>query len=190
MGEDAKLCDGVGAWTNSWTSDGQTLLYDVINTKTGFDIMKVSLTGDHKPQVVLQTPFNEGRERLSPDGRWLAYESDESGRLEVYVMSWSGQPGKWQISTNGGQCANWSRDGRELFYLANDGRLMVVPIPSGPMMSPGLPQALFRVSVNTNQRNVYSIAPDGRFLFIEPEQELLTPITAIVNWHSGAAGRK
>jgi hypothetical protein len=105
-------------------------------------------------------------------------------------MSWTGQPGKWQISTNGGQCATWSRDGRELFYLGPDGRMMAVPIPAGPTMSPGLPQPLFRVTVNTNQRNVYSMTPDGRFLFVEPEQELLTPITAIVNWHSGAAGRK
>jgi len=190
MGTDEKLVDASGAWPNAWTADGQTLLYDVIDTKNGYDIMRVSLTGDHKPQVVLATPFNEGRERLSPDGRWLAYESDESGHQEVYVMSWGGQPGKWQISTNGGQCAAWSPDGRELFYLSADGRLMSVPIPAGPLMSPGMPQPLFRINVNTNQRNFYCVAPDGRFFLIEPEQELLSPITAIVNWHSGAAGRK
>jgi eukaryotic-like serine/threonine-protein kinase len=190
MGQDEKLVNAPGAWPEDWSRDGQTLLYDIVDPKNGYDMYRVSITGDRKPVLVLQTPFNEGREHLSPDGRWLAYESDESGRQEVYVMSFEGQPGKWQVSANGGKQARWSPDGRELFYLSGDQRLMSVAIPAGPSFNPAMPVPLFKVNFDDNTRNAYCVAPDGkRFLFLLPDQELMTPITAIVNWRAGL-GRK
>jgi Tol biopolymer transport system component len=142
------------------------------------------MTGDHKPQLVLQTPFNEGRARFSPDGRWIAYQSDESGRYEVYVASFQGSAGKWQISTDGGSDPDWSPDGRELFYLARNQKLMSVPITPGETLSPGTPQALFDVlTEGGTRRNVYEVAPDGRrFMFLLPAGDSGTPITTVVNW--------
>ena len=190
MGQDEKLVDAASAWPQDWTRDGQSLLYDATGAKTGYDIFRVPLTGDRKPVVVLQTPFFEGREQLSPHGRWLAYESDESGRQEVYVMSFEGQPGKWQVSTNGGRQAQWSPDGRELFYLSGDQQMMAVAIAAGVSFTPGVPAAMFRVNFDDSGRNAYCVAPDGkRFLFQLPDQELMTPITAVVNWRAGL-GRK
>jgi hypothetical protein len=136
--------------------------------------------------VLMQTPFNEGREQLSPDGQWLAYESDESGRPEVYIASFQGQAGKWQISTNGGVQPRWAHTGRELFYIAADSRLMSVAITAGETLSPGVPNGLFHVRFDDFPRNAYCVAPDDqRFLFQLPLDELTTPITVVMNWHTG-----
>jgi dipeptidyl aminopeptidase/acylaminoacyl peptidase len=140
---------------------------------------------------VLQTPFIETRASFSPDGRWIAYQSNESGRMEVYVASFQGAAGKWQISTNGGTDPCWSRDGRELFFLTLDQTLMSMPVASGPSFQPATPQALFRVRVEAgNRRNVFCPAPDGkRFLFLLPLGETNTPMTMVLNWRSGMERR-
>ncbi len=181
-----QLLSKVGAFGTAldWSRDGRWLLFQVVDPRTGVDLWALPMTGDHKPQLVLQTPFNEGRARFSPDGRWIAYQSDESGRAEVYVASFQGSAGKWQISTDGGGDPDWSPDGRELFYLARDQKLMAVPITPGEMLAPGTPQPLFRVQTEGgNRRNVYDVAPDGRsFLFLLPAGDSGTPITTVVNW--------
>jgi Tol biopolymer transport system component len=167
-----------------WSRDGKWLLYSVVDPRTGVDLWALPMTGEHTPQVVLQTPFNEARARFSPDGRWIAYQSDESGRPEVYVASFQGTGGKWQISADGGTDPDWSPDGRELFYLARDQHLMSVAITPGETLAPGTPQALFRVQTEGGtRRNVYEVAPDGkRFLFLLPAGDSGTPITTVVNW--------
>ena len=96
----------------SWSPDGQLLAFVEINPTTGYDIWVLRL-GDRKAQPFLRTPFNEGAPRFSPDGRWLAYVSDESGRYEIYVQPYPGPGGKWQISTEGGTEPLWNRNGRE-----------------------------------------------------------------------------
>jgi protease II len=155
------------------------------------NIMAVDLHGDRKPRTVITTKFIAGRAQLSPDGHWLAYQSDESGRPEVYVVSYPGGAGKWQISTSGGIEPCWSRDGNELFFLSSDGRLMTVPTPAGASFNPGNPQALFRVATEQSpRRNVYCPSADGKkFLFLVPAGQNETPMTALVNWR-GTSGRK
>jgi len=167
-----------------WSRDGKWLLYSVVDPRSGVDLWALPMTGEHTPQLVLQTQFNEARARFSPDGRWVSYQSDESGRTEVYVASFQGSAGKWQISADGGSDPDWSPDGRELFYLARDQRLMSVAITPGETLAPGTPQPLFRVQTEGGtRRNVYEVAPDGqRFLFLLPAGDSGTPITAVVNW--------
>jgi serine/threonine protein kinase len=203
-GEDAlwmKSANGVGeeekvALTGSngvalcWSSDGNTIFFNAFGSAL-YDVLAIDLHGDRKPRTVLGSKFSEGRAQLSPDDHWLAYQSDESGRPEVYVVSYPNGGGKWQISTSGGIEPCWSRDGRELFYLSADGRLMTVPIPAGASFNPGTPTGLFRVQTEQSpRRNVYCPSPDGKkFLFLVPAGQNETPMTALVNWR-GDNGRK
>ena len=103
------------------------------------------LEGDRKPSVFLQTPFQETSPQISPDGRWVAYTSDESGRLEVYVRPFPGPGGKWQVSTDGGSEVAWSPKGNELFYRtgARKEKMMVVDYQTQPTFSAGKPRLLF-----------------------------------------------
>ena len=102
------------------------------------------LFGDRKPFPYLQTEFNESYGRLSPNGRWLAYTSDETKRAEIYVQTFPTPGGKWQISTNGGFSPVWSRDGKELFYIGSDQKLMAVEVIGGNKFEAGMPRPSFR----------------------------------------------
>jgi len=170
---------------DSWSPDGTMLIFSMTEQKTGFDIWKLPMTGERKPEVLLQTPFNEGQAQMSPDGRWLAYASGESGHPEVYVATFLGPAGRWQISTNGGNEPHWSHDGKELFYLSADQHLMSVVVKAGATFDYGAPNPLFQVHVDQSARNTYCVAPDGRFLFLLPNQELQAPMTVMVNWLAG-----
>src|SRR6185295_14141564 len=111
-----------------WSIDGGTLLYTTQDARTGLDVWAIPLMGDRKPWALLQTPFNESDARLSPDGRWVAYVSNESGVDQVYVRSFPKPEGKWQASVNGGSHPQWRRDGRELIFVAPDGTLTSVGV--------------------------------------------------------------
>jgi eukaryotic-like serine/threonine-protein kinase len=126
---------------NSWSPDGQLLAFIEINPTTGSDVWVLRL-GDRKAQPFLRTPFNEGGPRFSPDGRWLAYVSDESDRWEIYVQPYPGPGGKWQISTDGGTEPVWNPNGRELFYRSGD-KMMAVDIATQPGFAAGRPRVLF-----------------------------------------------
>jgi eukaryotic-like serine/threonine-protein kinase len=174
--------------------DGQFLLYDALNPKTGPDLMALPLTGDGKPFPVVQTNFEEAAGQFSPDGRFLAYESNESGRFEIYVRGFPQLAGPWQVSTEGGTQVRWRRDGKELFYVAPDGRLMAVPVKvaANNELEPGRPVALFmtRLARGANaattggtQRAQYAVAADGRFLMnVSIDEAAGSPITIVVNW--------
>ena len=140
---------------------------------------------------LIATSFNEANAMFSPDGRWIAYASDESGRSEIYVTSLAGPAGRWQVSTRGGRDPAWSPSGRELYYLTEDNRMMSVPIVAGESFNPGTPTFLFVVRYEPGfRRNVFCVAPDNqRFLFLVPIGETNTPITTVVNWRAGL-GRK
>jgi hypothetical protein len=130
-------------------------------------------------------PFIEVLPRFSPDGRWIAYISDESGRFEVYVQPFPGPGGKWQISTNGGREPQWGDDGREIRYLSPGGGLMSVPVSAGPTFSAGTPRELFDVRLQPLIiRNRWLATPDGeRFLFLQPEGSSRSlPMTVVLNW--------
>jgi Tol biopolymer transport system component len=136
----------------------------------------------------VQTEFNEGHGRFSPDGKWVAYASDESGRAEVYVQPFPGPGQRWQISTTGGDQPAWRSDGKEFFYIAPDRKLMAVSIKAGTGIEAGVPQALFEAPVRTTSvtgsRNQYIATPDGqRFLVITLlEEATRPPITVVTNW--------
>jgi eukaryotic-like serine/threonine-protein kinase len=169
--------------TLDWSADGRFILYAVQSAKGARDLWALPLDGDRKPFVVAQTDFEETNGRFSPDVRWVSYESNESGRNEIYVQNFPRPGGKSQLSTNGGTFAQWRGDGREIFYLGADNRVMAVPItlqPNGPAIKPGTPVALFSVRSGSE----YMAAPDGqRFLINMPLEGTATaPITVILNW--------
>jgi len=130
---------------------------------------------------------------FSPDGRWVAYQSNESGRLEVYVRPFPGPGGQWQISTRGGIQPRWSTNGKELYYIAVDGTLMAAAnAVRGAALEPGVPAALFQPRIfgggtNANNKQQYDIASDGRFLInITTDDAAASPITLLQNWHPPA----
>ena len=169
-------------YSYDWSSDGNYLAYCEMNPQTKIDVWIYSMK-DHKAFPLFQTPFNEDTPRFSPDARWITYVSDETGRNEVYVASFPQLGGKWQISTNGGSGPRWSRDGKELFYIATNGHLMSVPLRTGPhRFEWSAPTALFNMPL---AGTAYDVASTGdRFLVSMPTGEAkLNELTVIVNWH-------
>src|SRR6266700_1896700 len=151
--------DRVGA-----SRDGR-YLFTVTSGKN--EIWLLPLFGNRTPVPFLKTKFRESQPRLSPDGRWLAYRSDESKRNEIYVVSFPQPTAKWQISTEGGQSPVWSHDGRELYYYSPDHKVMAVEVKlSVPGGRPqfGVPRALFEAPVSTNALSTFEVSRDGRFL--------------------------
>ncbi|MGH9578874.1 MAG: TolB family protein [Terriglobales bacterium] len=146
------------------------LAYTNYESESRGDIWLLPFTGDRKPRPFLQTPFDEIDPKISPDGRWIAYTSDESGRYEVYVQSLEGSGGKYQISSEGGFGALWSRNGRELFYR-KDNKVMAVAVTTHPGFAASSPRALFEgtYSVHPRQEGTWDVTPDGqRFLMLRP----------------------
>jgi Tol biopolymer transport system component len=164
---------------SDWTRDGKTLVVMDIGSGTGPDIWVLPLEGDRKPRPFLQAPFNENWPRLSPDGRWLAYESNEAGRLEIYVQPFPGPGGKWQVSTDGGSRPVWAPSGREIFYRQGD-RVMVAPIEAGSPFAAGTPRSLFEGRFE----EAYDVAPDGnRFLMLRNQDAALVPqLNVVIGW--------
>ncbi len=201
------------ARTYDWSPDGRFLLCSVDEGgPSNRDLMALPLVGDHKPIPVLRTSFYESQAQFSPDGRWFAYTSNESGRWEVYVqpfLAGQGSPGnqgaKWRISAAGGQQPRWRRDGKELFYLTADRKLMAVPIKTAagsppqrqPILEPGAPQPLFEVRVAGPPLDYtgpalgahsYDVSADGqRFLIVSTtgREEGSALITVVLNWTAG-----
>jgi serine/threonine-protein kinase len=171
----------------SWSPDGQVLAFTEADPTTGWDIWMLGLQGDRKPQPFLQTPSNEGGPVFSPDGRWLAYQSDESGRNEIYVRPFPGPGGKRQISTEGGVEPVWARNGRELFYRNGD-KMMVTAVETKPVFAPAKPKLLFEGHYEAGSfpfEPDYDVSPDGqRFLMIKgSEQEsAATQLNVVLNW--------
>ncbi len=153
--------------------------------KQSVDIFRVTLS-DGKPSLFLGTPFAEIHPAPSPDGKWLAYASEESGRMEVYVQSLADDGGKWQISTDGGTYPTWTRGGREIVYLGRDSKIVAVEIQLSPAFSAGVPAVLFDPQLRSGPGRMWDVSADGeRFLvnrLLEaPEVE---PLTLVQNWAS------
>jgi eukaryotic-like serine/threonine-protein kinase len=171
--------DKVGA---EWSRDGKYLVYTDFNPKTRGDLWALPMGGGRQPFPVVQTEANEQFSHLSPDGRWLAYEADVSGRVEVYVVSFPAGTGRLQISNNGGSSARWSARGNELFYISEDRRVMAVAIKSGEQFEASAPKALFAA-----RDGDYAVLQKGQqFVFSSLAGESRTPtITVFVNWATG-----
>ncbi len=170
------------------SADGRYLLYDTGAGANGTELWALPLFGDRKPFVFVQgSGFGAHSARFSPNGRFVAYDSNETGKMEIYVQTFPQQTGKWQISPSGGCEPFWRRDGKELFYLTPDNQLMAVPINAdAATFHPGIPKPLFQAALIpfSNWRNIYSPSPDGqRFLMLTPEGTAKPePITVVVNW--------
>jgi eukaryotic-like serine/threonine-protein kinase len=172
----------------SWSADGRFILYQSISRETRNDLWVLPLTGDRKSFPILQTEFTENRGQFSPDGRWVVYGSDESREREVYVTAFPGPGGKRRVSTAGGSYPRWRRDGKEIFYLAPDNKLMAVEVNlKGTELEIGTARVLFEVNAYTGAGYPYDVTTDGqRFLFMTTqEQRESTPITLVQNWAAG-----
>ncbi len=166
----------------SWSPDGQLLAFSEVDQATGRDIWVLRLS-DRKPQAFLQTESDESAPRFSPDGRWLAYGSNETGRLEVYVRPYPGPGKKWQVSTEGGTQPVWNSNGRELFYRSGS-KMMAVEITRQPDFSLGNPRVLFQrdyvIQAPAYPHPNYDVSPDGqRFLMIKESRPQLN---VVLNW--------
>lgn len=178
---------------NDWSLDGRFLIYAEVDATTKTDLWVLPLFGDRKPFPFLQTESNESGAQLSPNGRWMAYASDETGANEVYVRSFPSAGGKWQVSTKGGTLPHWRRDGKELFYGSADGKLMAVEVKADPpsgrqgaRFERGAPQALFEFRSET-LTSTFAVTADGqRFLLNTMVDESGgAPLTVVVNWMAG-----
>jgi len=174
-------------WTTDWSPDGRFILYTSIYPKTGFDLWVLPMEGDRKPVPYLQTTFNEDYAKFSPNGRFVAYSSDESGRNEVYVQTFPASGRKWQISVGGGAQPYWRRDGKELFYISPDRKLIAVDVKSDTTtLEVGSSKTLFqtRLPGYPGPRNCYDVSADGqRFLTNNLLGDIsANPITVVVNW--------
>jgi hypothetical protein len=152
-------------WTfgSSFSPDGRDLLFTQFDAVSGADIWVQHVRDGVKPNAFLQTPFNEWFAQFSPDGRWVAYESNESGRAEVYVRPFPGPGGKWPISSEGGTRPVWPHKDHEIFYF-NGGKLMAVPVQTSPTFSAGSPHVLFDKEFLATG-HFYDASPDGQHFF-------------------------
>lgn len=154
-----------------WSDTAGAILFSEVAPKTRLDISVLPLRGDRKPIPVLQSEFNEQSGVFSPDGKFLAYVSDESGRAEVYVQTYPLSGAKWQVSVNGGLSPRWRGDGRELYFLS-DGAMMAAGVTPGADFRIGTPSQLFSLGMRTDYQAMgerFSVSADGqRFLLALP----------------------
>jgi hypothetical protein len=152
------------------------------------DLWVLPMTEDPKPFPYIESPFEEAHAQFSPDGRWIAYASNESGRPEVYIQSFPAGGGKWQISTTGGDQVQWRADGKELFYIAPDRSLMAVAIADGATMDVGKPVVLFQTFVPlsgiTDDRNNYVPSRDAQRFLVDTlvDAGSTQPLIMVLNW--------
>jgi Tol biopolymer transport system component len=177
-----------GAFPMDWSSDGRFVLYDDLGKKSGSDLWAVPLAGDRKPFEVVRTDFDEGLGQFSPDVRWIAYQSDRTGRVEIYLRPFPGPGADLLVSTDGGTQPRWSPNGKELFYVGEDDRLMAVPIQfsaDGKTAEPGKPVSLFATALGRQYvyRQRYVVLANDRFVTNSyVESGTASPITVILNW--------
>lgn len=183
---------------DDFSPDGRYLLYEDVNPKTQTDLWFLPLFGTRRTIPFLQSNFNETHAQFSPDGKWIAYTSDETGRAEVYMQNspltgnGSARAGKWQISTDGGDQVWWRRDNKELYYLSPGRKVMSVEIQTEPNVRIGAPVPLFdaHVAYNplTGDRNQYLVTADGqRFLLVASlGEDKARSITSVFNWPASA----
>lgn len=180
--------------SSDWSRDGRFIAYDAFDPKSRWDIWILPMnpdpkgaSGDRKPFLFLQTAFDELRPAFSPDGRWIAYQSNESGRWEIYIRPFPGPGGKWQVSTNGGSWAHWRGDGKELFYLDLDNFITVAETNLGSStVEIDVVRPLFSFRpLGGVWADAYNVTSDGQRFMVAGEEggaATSSPVTLVVNW--------
>jgi Tol biopolymer transport system component len=201
-GEEEQLTSGPSPkWVSDWSRDGRYILFDDGGYVASEDIWAVQVGGKNgknsEPFVVMKTPFSESNAALSPDGKWVAYNSIDTGRPEIYVQAFEPErsagaaPGpRWQISTSGGRQPRWRGDGKELFFVGLDGsRIMAATIRTTPSgVESDNPQQLFVLPIMLEVRSPYDVTADGqRFLVLERTISRATPLAIVLNWQEALA---
>ena len=170
-----------------WSNDGRYVVSHVPNPQTNWDIWVTPVAEPSKARPFLQTPFNEVQGALSPDGQWMAYASDETGIFEVYVQSFPVARKKWQVSVRGGSEPKWRSDGRELFYIAPQHKLMSVEIRQDSTFQAGVPRELFRMAIPdlaSSFPSNYEVVGQGQRFLVNTlvPNALSSPISVVLNW--------
>jgi eukaryotic-like serine/threonine-protein kinase len=173
--------DGPDRYPTDWSRDGKHVIYE-----RGADLWFVTIPELQATPFIKAIATLKGG-RFSPDGKWVAYSSNESGRWEIYVTSFPEAHGKWQVSNAGGDQPRWRSDGKELFYLSPDRRIMAVPVKTGANFDAGTPMALFQANprelVATSEEFSYDVSNDGqKFLINTQLKTAMTPISVVLNW--------
>jgi len=167
-----------------WSPDARNIIFSVSAPDSGYDLWLLSVAGGAKPQRLIGSPGDQFHGNFSPDGRLVAYTSNESGRFEVYVETFPRSDRKWPVSTNGGYEPRWRADGHEIYFLSDDRKLMAVPVGAGPSF--GIPRPLFQTRIAagvTPMRTHYVPSRDGqRFLVNLGTDAVASPITVMLNW--------
>jgi serine/threonine protein kinase len=181
------LVDATEKYVSDWSADGKYLLFSARGgTNRGWDIWALPMDGERKPIPVVRTQFAEIWATFSPDGKYIAYQSNESGRAEIYVQEFPDARNKWQVSTDGGVESHWRADGKELFYRSGP-RIMAVPVQLGASFSAGTPAALFETRFSSVvARGLFRPAPDGQRFVVLASRAVGAeqPASVVLNWTS------
>jgi Tol biopolymer transport system component len=186
--EPLSMTAGLGPAPTDWSRDGRSLLYTVRSEKNSYDIWVLPLEGESKPFPFLSTPAFESGGKFSPDGRWVAYVSNETGSSEIYVRPFPpSNRGKWLVSNGvfGTGVVSWRQDGKELYYMAPDHSVMAIPVTADSVFQHGEPKALFKLPSTSNLTDVM---PDGSRFLVSLQtnsQSSSPPFTVVLNWQAG-----
>ena len=177
-------------WPRDVSPDGSVLLYQELSGASRGDLKVISLSGDPRPRDYIASPFDEDEGSFSPDGRRVAYVSDESGRKEVFVASFPDPSQRLRVSSDGGTQPRWSRDGRELYFISKGETMMAAPFDLKSSTPTGPPTRLFdapiRYAFGSHVPLKYDVAPDGRFLIIvRASKDPPPPLVLVLNWQAG-----
>ncbi len=174
----------LGGVPTDWSRDGRFIVYAHQDSGSKMDLWALPLSGDREPIELVRTDGWDGQGQFSPDGRWLAYTSDVSGRVEVYVQAFPAAGGKWQVSASGGTQPRWRGDGKELFYIGADNQLMAATVkPGAESFDTGVQQPLFGIRVAPGDFSSFAVTPDGqRFLVNTVVNDPSQPIVVVLNW--------
>ena len=171
----------------SWSRDGLTLIAAAPGVDTGQDLWHVQLGGDAVPDILMATPFEERDAKLSPDGNWLAYESDLSGRPEIYLTTYPDLRDRQRVSSGGGNTPLWARDGSEIYYRSGD-RVMAIQVSLGSSASMSQPVVLFRGDYDNSQPAAWDVDAQGRFLMVRPAPGTFGQFQLVINLAAELAG--